>query len=63
MTQQKIDKRLKEIAADIAKGKNPNAFQKELDTLLGTTMEDRDLETEIAWENEYQGFGEGGTLE
>ncbi len=49
-----ITTRLEEIAALIKKGADPESFQKEMDSLLGTTMEDRDEATEVAWEDRYR---------
>jgi hypothetical protein len=49
-----ITARLDEIAALIKKGADPESFQKEIDKLLGTTMEDRDEQLEVAWEDGYR---------
>lgn len=54
MTKAQVDKRLKQIAKAIKDGQDPEDFQEEMDRLLGTEMEERDREAEIAWENEYQ---------
>jgi len=49
-----ITARLDEIAALIKEGADPESFQKEIDRLLGTTMEERDEQLEAAWEDGYQ---------
>jgi hypothetical protein len=49
-----ITARLAEIAESIKKGTDPETFQAELDSLLGTKMEERDPQLEAAWEDGYQ---------
>jgi hypothetical protein len=46
--------RLAEIAAEIKKGANPRKFDKEIDQLLGTEMEERDPLVEAHWEESYR---------
>jgi hypothetical protein len=50
-----VRKRLEEIAAAIRAGAPQSRFQKEMDRLLGTEMEDRDHEAEAKWQTEYDG--------
>lgn len=49
-----VKKRLDEIAKLIRGGANPKKFEKEIDRLLGTELEERDEEAEEKWENEYR---------
>ncbi len=49
-----VKKRLEEIAAAIKAGANPKKFDKEMDALLGTEMEERDRDVEERWENAYR---------
>ncbi len=49
-----IKKRIDEIGRLIKAGASPKKFEKELDQLLGTEMEERDVEAEEKWENEYR---------
>lgn len=46
--------RLNEIAEAIKAGAKPEKFQKELDKLLGTEMEERDPTEEAHWEEDYR---------
>jgi hypothetical protein len=50
--------RLDEIAAAIRGGQPAARFQKEMDRLLGTEMEDRDTALETAWEESYRNGAE-----
>ena len=49
-----ITARLDEIAALIEAGASHEAFQEEIDQLLGTGMEARDEQLEVAWEDGYR---------
>ena len=49
-----VKKRLDEIATAIARGADPKQFDKEMDKLLGTEMEERDHDTEARWEDSYR---------
>jgi hypothetical protein len=49
-----VKKRLDEIAWAIQAGANPAKFEKELNKLLGTEMEERDEEAEAAFEESYR---------
>lgn len=49
----KLHSRLAEIAESIEKGEDPSQFKAELDSLLGTEIEDRDGDVESAWEDTY----------
>lgn len=49
-----VKARLDEIAKAIAAGADPKQFDKEMDSLLGTEMEERDHETEERWEDSYR---------
>ena len=49
-----IQTRLDEIAAAIKDGANPSKFQKEMDRLLDTEMEERDPVAEATWEETYR---------
>jgi hypothetical protein len=49
-----VTKRLAEIAKLIKAGAAPKKFEKELDRLLGTELEERDEEAEEKWEAEYR---------
>ncbi len=49
-----VRQRLAEIAAAIKAGANPKKFEKEMDQLLGTEMEERDRDTEERWEKSYR---------
>jgi hypothetical protein len=53
-----VPKRLAEIAKLIKAGASPKKFEKEIDRLLGTEMEERDEEAEAKWENDYRKFRE-----
>lgn len=53
-----VPKRLAEIAKLIKAGASPKKFEKEIDKLLGTEMEERDEEAEAKWENDYRKFRE-----
>jgi hypothetical protein len=53
MNRKSAEKRLKEIAESIKKGAHIDEFKKEMDELLGTTMEERDRYSEATWESEY----------
>jgi hypothetical protein len=50
----RLETRLEAIAAQIAAGANPQAFQDELDELLGTSMVERDEVAEGVWESSYR---------
>lgn len=54
MATKDITTRLDEIAALIKGGRDPEDFQAEMDKLLGTAMEDRDEQLEVAWEDGYR---------
>jgi hypothetical protein len=49
-----IKKRLDEIGRLIKAGAKPSQFEKELNQLLGTEMEERDPEAEKRWEDSYR---------
>ncbi len=49
-----VKARLDEIAKAIAAGADPHQFDEEMDSLLGTQMEERDHETEARWEDSYR---------
>lgn len=49
-----VKKRLDEIATAIKGGAPAGKFQKELDKLLGTEMEERDHDAEARWEESYR---------
>lgn len=46
--------RLKQIAAEIKAGASPRSFDKEIDKILGTEMEERDPLVEAHWEESYR---------
>jgi hypothetical protein len=52
-----VKARLDEIAAAIRRGAPASRYQKEMDRLLGTEMEERDEMTEAAWEESYRNQG------
>lgn len=52
-----VKDRLEEIAAAIRAGAPAARFQKEMDRLLGTEMEERDAFAEAAWEDAYRNRG------
>ncbi len=54
-----VKKRLDEIARAIAGGADPSKFEKEMDALLGTEMEERDHEAEATWEDSYRETSRG----
>jgi len=49
-----VRKRLDEIAKAIAGGADPEKFQKEMDRLLGTEMEEQDDEANERWERQHR---------
>lgn len=49
-----VKERLEEIARLIKAGASPKKFEKEMDQLLGTELEDRDPDAEERWENSYR---------
>ena len=49
-----VEKRLKEIAAELKRTGNYAKYEKEMDRLLGTEMEERDEEAEKRWEGSYR---------
>lgn len=49
-----VQKRLEEIARLVKAGASPRKFEKEIDRLLGTEMEERDPDAEERWEKSYR---------
>jgi hypothetical protein len=54
-----VRERLDEIARAIKRGDDPAKFEKELNRLLGTEMEERDQEAEALFEDDYRRGSEG----
>ncbi len=52
-----MQSKLEKIASFIQDGVDPAMFQKELDTLLGTELEERDPIAEESWELGYRNQG------
>lgn len=52
-----VQTQLDQIAAKMKRGMDPALFQKELDVLLGTELEDRDAIAEESWEDSYRNQG------
>jgi len=53
-----VRKRLDEIGRLIKAGAKPSTFEKELNRLLGTELEERDPDAEERWENLYRNNSE-----
>lgn len=49
-----VKQRLAEIAAAIKAGASPKKFEKEIDRLIGTELEERDPDVEERWEKSYR---------
>lgn len=52
-----MESKLAKIADRMKAGVDPEAFQKELDALLGTEFEERDAVAEESWELAYRNQG------